>query len=198
MATSSRNGPDEAPAKRAAPTGKPTMGDRPVTRSGHVLDVPGKTTPKTGPRNANGGNGANSGARRDVDRSGGASRVAATQGRAGRAGNGGGNWWDQLGHQDRDHERMRIAADVHRFADQIWSPQVDDTRATSRVQDPRLYEQAPRQSSSGTTRQANGRSGANGANGTTRNGNGTTSRAQPPVKTAKTPVKPQSRARGSK
>jgi hypothetical protein len=156
--------------RQPAESSKSKVGDRPVTRSGHVLDVPG-------PRKSNESNGN-----------------ARTSGRASAAANGKATkqWWDAVHPGDAGaNDRMAMAAAFHRAGDQLWSPEVGDTRARSRLQDERLYEQGakppPRSSAA---RQAS-------------NGNVTrsTRRAQPAKAVKTPPVKPaqrQTRARGGK
>jgi hypothetical protein len=67
---------------------------------------------------------------RDTDRSAGQSRVAAASGRAGN-GNGA-NWWDDLGRRDRKDQPMRDAANLHRMADKIWTPESNVSAGPSR------------------------------------------------------------------
>jgi hypothetical protein len=103
------------------------VGERPVTRSGHVVDGSGRTGTRNGNGNGNSSRNTNtrtpsraparaSGNNRDTDRSGGQSRVAAASGRAGRP-----DWWN--GVNSRKDEAKRISAGLHQLADTIWTPE---------------------------------------------------------------------------
>jgi hypothetical protein len=81
-----------------------------------------------------------------------------------------GRWWDGKV-RDSDHPARIAAVGYHRLADTIYSPEVGDLRATSRLQDERLFT-GPQSRTGTTSRAGNSRSSSGPSNGTGRNGNG--------------------------